>query len=735
VAIRINHHDAARNINMNSNSMKTLMTIAMLICVITSWSTAQTTSDLNRALQQRVVGIGKRYQDSVVLRWTPSLARLWQQSKSSGYRIERAVLRDGAAGEYRILTPSLILPWTEAQWEAYATANPSIDFTTNAPLTMAALLSQPQQDGDNATLNDPGQLDTLRERRNQAEMTYSMALLAAERSRDAATGLGMRFVDKTVERGVAYRYRIVLLGDTKPYTVAPAVVDLDAATTKPNLEGLGLSVDNFDSSVLIKWTNATGHSTFDVYRSTDGVEFTKLTETPMLTLHSGGVSATNNYLDTALTNYTTYTYKIVGNNAFAEEEVLGLITATPRDLTPPAMPTDVRAMHVGTNDVELSWSMTEPVASDLAGFLIARDTAVDGSFTNVLTASPLGKNARSYRDPNVVLGGTYYYQVLAVDTARNILRSYPAYVAFADSVSPAPGILVRGSMDTNGVVRIVVKHPSDRDFMGYRLLHANDSLHEFTVRRELFHEDSVYDRSDTIIIDTAEVRTLTKYVYYQVVALDYHFNESAISNTLAIPRPDLIPPVAPVISDYSVTDSAIILNVIPSSSRDVRNHVVMRRPLAASDPESVRWDSLGSLGRMDSIYADRSSALSRTYQYAVIARDSAGNTSPRSNIVSIKRVDNMIRPTVSDLAAVYDSTSKTVELRWSYQPLDEPHSFVIYRATASGLQMYALVKDATARVYTDSRGAAQGNIYAIKVVCPSGAESKLSDPAQVQASR
>jgi hypothetical protein len=51
------------------------------------------------------------------------------------------------------------------------------------------------------------------------------------------------------------------------------------------------------------------------------------------------------------------------------------------------------------------------------------------------------------------------------------------------------------------------------------------------------------------------------------------------------------------------------------------------------------------------------------------------------------------------------------------------------------MQMYALVKDATARVYTDSRGAAQGNIYAIKVVCPSGAESKLSDPAQVQASR
>lgn len=715
--------------------MKSLTTLAMLICVMTSLTTAQTTSELDRALQQRVVGIGKRYQDSIVLRWTPSLARIWQQSKRTGYRIDRAVLRDGTAGEYRVLTQSPILPWTEAQWEAYAAANPTIDFTTNAPLTMAALLSQPQNDNENAAINDPGQLDTLRERRNQAEMTYSMALLAAERNRDAATGLGMRFVDRFVERGVSYRYRIALLGNTQPYTVEPAVIDLEAAPTKPNLEGLGLSIDNFDSSVLIKWTNATGHSTFDVYRSSDGVEFTKLTQTPMLTLRSGGMTATNNYLDTALTNYTTYTYKIVGNNAFAEEEVLGLITATPRDLTPPAMPTDVRAMHVGTNDVELSWTMTEPIASDLAGFMIARDTAVDGSFTNVLTSTPLTKDVRSFRDANVILGGTYYYQVLAVDTARNIMRSYPAYVAFADSVPTSAGTLVRGSMDTNGVVRIVVKHPSDRDFMGYRLLHANDSLHEFTVRRELFHEDSVYDRADTIIVDTAEVRTLTKYVYYQVIALDYHFNESAISNTLAIPRPDVIPPVAPVISDYSVTDSAIILNIVPSSSRDVRNHIVMRRPLTASDPESVRWDSLGSLGRTDSIYADRSSAVSRTYQYAVIARDSAGNASPRSNIVSIKRVDNMVRPTVSDLAAVYDSTSKTVELRWSYQPLEEPHSFVIYRATSSGLQMHALVKDATSRVYTDRRGAAQGNVYAIKVVCPSGAESKLSEPVKVQASR
>lgn len=717
---------------MTKTLMTFLTTFAIACSIVNVVSYAQTPKDLDRALEQRVGVIAKRYADSVVVRWAPSIPALWTKSKVAGYRIERAEVQGERAGAYTALTDQPVKPWTPEQWDQYGATSTSDDMNIMGPIAVAALLSDPTMDPADYPTNDPGQLDALRQARSRFEMAYGMAMLAAERSADAATGLGMRFVDKTARAGVAYRYRVTLLGDTKPYVVGAGTVDVGPEPTKSTMDNSGLSVDELDRSVLIKWNNTTGHSTYDVFRSRDGLSYEKLTQSPMLTLRNGVAPASNSYLDSNLTNYSTYYYKIVGNNAFAETDMLGILKATPRDLTPPAMPVAVKAVHEGIRDVVITWEMSDPVSPDLAGFLIMRDTAVDAVFDRSIIDKPLDKGARQYRDQNVILGGTYYYQVVAVDTARNAVRSYPAYVAFADSVPPSPGVLVKGTMDTNGVVRIVVRHPSDRDLMGYRLLHANDPSHEFTVRRDLFHEDSVFNRNDTIIIDTLAVRTLTKNAFYQVVALDYHYNESPVSNTLVVPRPDIIPPVAPVIRDYTVSDSTIDLDIVPSSSRDVRNHVVLRRLLDASNPDRVAWDSLSRAGRRDSVFVDRSPARAKTYQYAVVAYDSAGNKSPLSNIVSITRVDNMVRPAVRDLSASYDSTTKNVILRWSYETLDEQHSFVVYKRTGSGLQAYALIKDAARREYVDVSGGRKDDVYAIKVVCASGAESVLSAPATVR---
>lgn len=717
---------------MKTTPMTFLTMIAIALCIVDTVSYGQTPKELDRALEHRIAVIAKRYADSVVVRWAPSTSALWTKAKVSGYRIERAEIQGDRAGTFTALADAAVKPWAAEQWEQYAVSSKSDDMNVMGPIAVAALLSDPTMDPADYPTNDPGQIDALREARSRFEMAYGMAMLAAERNVDAATGLGVRFVDKTVRAGVAYRYRVTLLGEVKPYIVSPGTVDVGPEPTRVTFDNAGISVDELDGSVLIKWNNSTGHSTYDVFRSIDGLSFEKLTASPMLTLRSGVGSASNSFLDSNLTNYRVYTYKITGNNAFAETDVIGILKAMPRDVTPPAMPIAVKAVHEGIRDVVITWEMSDPVSPDLAGFLIMRDSSVDGAFDRAIVDTPLEKGAREYRDKNVILGGTYYYQVVAVDTARNAVRSMPAYVAFADSVPPSSGVLVKGTMDTNGVVRIVVRHPADRDLMGYRLLQANDPSHEFTVRRDLFHEDSAFNRNDTIIIDTLTVRTLTKNAYYQVVALDYHYNESGVSNTLVVPRPDIIPPVAPVIRDYAVTDSTINLDIVPSSSRDVRNHVVLRRLLDPLSPDRVSWDSLSRIGIRDSVYEDRSPARSKTYQYAVVAYDSAGNKSPLSNVVSITRVDNMMRPAVRDLAASYDSTTKNVTLRWSYETLDEPHSFVVYKRTRSGLQSYALIKDATRREYVDVSGGRKDDVYAIKVVCTSGAESVLSTPATVR---
>lgn len=737
-------------------NMKITAVWSIVLTLCSTYMIAQDADDLKKALEQKVVGIGKRYADSAVIRWSPSNAALWRMAKTSGYKIERAELSNGKAGAFTTVSSPAVMPWTPQEWAAFLETNQFADTTEAQVVMIAAAMSEQSSEASDFPANDPEQIDSLRVNANRFEMNFNFALIAAERSRIAANGLGLRYVDRTVQRGTAYQYRVTLLGNTAPYSVASAIIDVSAKPNTYTAQSKAINAKELDGTVLLQWANTQGYSTFNVYRSTDGKQFDKLTLTPILTLKNGESEIdADGYLDTSLTNYNVYYYRVAGNNAFAEEEEVGTIKAMPRDRTAPLIPSGVRTEHVGVRHVKITWEMLEPVERDLAGFRVTRDTVDEGveegtgqgsgkgAAVRALHNNVLPATAREYTDTSAVLGNTYYYRVEAIDTARNVSRSYSVYVAFSDSIPPSPAFLVKGTMDTNGVVRITVRHPNDKDLMGYRVMMANDAEHEFTVASEMFNEDSLFNRLDTVFTDTAEVRTLTKNLYYKFIALDYHYNESENSNTLVIPRPDVIPPVAPVITDYHITDSSIVIEYVPSSSRDVRNHVILRRPfneksadvtdgVAVDSSAIIPWDSIGRPGIRESVLEDQSPPLSKKYEYALIAIDSSGLRSPRSNIVTLSRVDNGVRPAVTNVSAVYDTTSKTVRLRWVYQPLDEKLAFVIYKSTGGALQSYMLVKDQNLREFLDKQSLAPGTKYAVKVLTESGAESRLSEGVEVR---
>lgn len=690
---------------------------------------AQSNDNLNNALNVQMKGIAKRYADSVVLRWAPGNAFLWRLSRTQGYNIERAEVINGTVGEYVALTVAPVKQWTVQQWTSFLQTYQYADSTDEQLIAVASILSEQGDSPSDVQVTDLADLQALREKKSQSEMTFAYALIIAERNRVAANSLAMRFVDQGAALGKEYRYRISMVGSTTPYNVTAALVNVSPRANTAEQVDAGLSALALDTKVVLTWANTTGHSTFDVFRSNNGSQFTKLNLTPLLTIRHGTADAeSNGYIDSNLVNYTTYVYRVTGNNSFAEVEEIGTVTAMPHDVTPPPTPSGVRTEHVGVKSVAITWDMPNALVPDLLGFYVQRGRSEEGPF-KLVTTTPLGREVRRYLDTTATLGDTLYYQVVAVDTAKNGSLSFPVYVAFADSIAPSPAILIRGVMDTAGVVRITVQHPTDADVMGYRLLIANDSTHEFTVKRELFDEETEFNREDTVLVDTAEVRTLTKFVYYQVIAIDYHFNESVVSNMIAVPRPDIIPPVAPVITDYVVTDSNIVLFYNPSTSRDVSHHVIQRRPFNATSVPPTTWDSLARGGITDGVIVDQSGTLSATYQYTIVAFDSAGNESPLSNIVTLVRYDNGVRPPVTAVRAVYDSTTNSVRLRWQYIELGEEHSYMIYRRNGAALESYALVTDQRQREFIDAKGAKPNATYAIKVICKGGAESKLSESA------
>ena len=314
-----------------------------------------------------------------------------------------------------------------------------------------------------------------------------------------------------------------------------------------------------------------------------------------------------------------------------------------------------------------------------------------------------------------------YYVVASVDTAGNYIQSLPVYSELIDTVPPAMPVGLTGTIDSTGVVRLRWKRGKEPNLLGYRIYWANDPSHEFTVRNP-------QPQRDTTFVDTVSVMTLTRHVYYKVAAVNDRYNYSRLTPVLGLLRPDRIPPSSPVFRNVTVSDTTVALTWAASASKDVRAQILSRR--TAGQP---RWNTLASLDPQKEVYVDRAVTKRTVYEYQLVAIDSAGLSSEPSAPVSGRPYDTGVRPGVTDLKATYDPTTGTVQLRWSYQPLQgESFWFVIYRGYNGAAPSQIRSAEATARTFDDRELPGKGAYtYAVKVLTSTGGASRLSGTAGV----
>ncbi len=704
---------------------KTATIIALVLLAALMRTSAQTADqdDLNAGLKAHVGLVARAQDDGILLRWAVDKPAVWQAAASSGYVIERAEAgADGkqpASSAFRAVSAAPILPWTPTQWETYfATAPAAIDGQPDYAMVAAAMCEK--SEGEAAVQLD--NLAALKEQKARFEMSYGLALYAADRSSAAAEGLGLRFLDKTAEKGKTYIYRVRLAGASSVYRVDTGMVNITFTPLRAASGNLVRATEN-DGWILLTWPGRK-YSATRVERSTDGGKnFSPLTNRPVMSVHAeDSHDSTESFSDTLVTNYKPYVYRVHGATAFADEELIGEVKAMGRDRTPPEKPFVPNAKQIAARAVRIVWSMDEPVAEDLSGFRVFRDSIEDGKYIP-LTQGMLSKNAREFIDTTFAEHDPNYYVVAAYDTAGNVARSMPSYVAIVDSTSPGVPRWFKGTMDSTGVVTLVLRANPERDAMGYRIMRANAPEHEFSTVREWFGQDGRSAAKDTVITDTVAIQSLTKNVYYRATALDFNFNESEMSDILTVPRPDLVPPVAPVITDVDVTDTSVAIFFTPGGSPDVASHLLYKR--SSGD---------ASWGTPVTIAADARSAIDKdvksnvTYEYALQAVDSAGNKSEKSMTVLARPYMNAVLPAVSDLTVRYDDSKKQMVLNWRYDRETEGQRFMIYRSlNGSGLKKYAAANNSTIRTFIDASLPGKGVYeYAIKVMSTTGAESGMS---------
>ena len=665
--------------------------------------------------------------DSVVLRWAPTAAGAWLVGNTNGYDLRRVTL-DAAGkavpGSVKWLTPQPLKPWSLEVWKQRA---PRTD-------QYAAIAAQALHGKNFASQgNGISGGKQMRDAANELTDRYSFSMVAADNDAVAAEGLALRYADRDVKRGFTYVYRLMIARKDSTYRIDTAFTVASPAPFQPSPPVRDLGAESQERAIQLTWKNlppGRAYSGFFISRSDDGGQhFTRLNNVPFAFGRKGkGDAAELYYTDTTAVNYRKYRYRVEGVTPFAELSEPAEVNAYASDRTPPPPPVIAKPMQLSPRAFKITWEMPKS-APDLAGFAVYRSGfALKGYHLIYPHATDLARartlllppSTRSFVDsPTVALEP--YYIIGAVDTAGNMAQSLPAYGEIVDSTPPAIPTGLKGSIDTTGIVRLSWRLGPEPTIIGYRVLWSNDPSHEFSMRTN-------QAIPDTAFIDSITINTLSRNIYYRVVAVNARKIFSKPSAILTVRRPDVVPPESPVFTDVRVTDSTVSLVWSPSRSADVRSHRLSRRR-----SDEAQWKELASLDRSAGSYVDRAVIPRTTYEYQIEAIDSTGLHSRPSPTVTARPYDTGLRPEVENLTVKKDPRTKRITLSWKYSPWrKEKIWFVVYRAMGNGSLMELTSVDGAKRSYEDDRATAAGAYrYAVKVMGEGGVESPLSAAVSV----
>ncbi|MEJ0029139.1 MAG: hypothetical protein WDO15_01640 [Bacteroidota bacterium] len=218
----------------------------------------------------------------------------------------------------------------------------------------------------------------------------------------AATALALRFVDRDVQKGKSYVYRVACPIDPKVYRINPGVVVINTNERLPLPQAIISDVTEKENMIEVKWRRDIHQPYFSAYnveRSDDnGKTYKKLNRLPFIhpVSEKNPVSIDHMvYMDSIPANYKTYFYRLTGITPFGEMGVPSQsMKAMGRDRTPPPPPQNVKAKYMGGSNVRCNLDYPKKEKA-IRGFLIGRGNNPGKEFT------PLTNEPAACEDPRV----------------------------------------------------------------------------------------------------------------------------------------------------------------------------------------------------------------------------------------------------------------------------------------------------------------------------------------------
>lgn len=649
--------------------------------------------------------------DSILLRWAPTDKEAWDLGNQYGYVVERyTILRQGKQSgevERQQLIPEPLKPaplgeWAKYEEDKYVSIAAECIFgeSTDLPaLSPVAVAKQYQQE----------------------QNRFSFALYAADQSVKAAQLSGLYFSDKTARTDEKYLYAIhIALPDSLPNDTAFAFTGLSEYQPLP--KPIEFTARWEDKKVQLSWNILYLNHIYNSYiveKSTDGKTYTPVSENAMVQVADPGVSAEYAYrTDNLPDNRTVWYYRVKGVNAFGE-------TGPPSDsvtgrgrIPITTAPIVVSKEVINNKAIRLGWEYPEEMNEYISGFRLYRSSTPNGKKERIhqITES----DVRTFTDTNPDI--TNYYVLSAFDNTTEKFSAGHAYAELIDSIPPLSPIGLAGNIDSAGIVTLTWAENTEADIDGYRIYRSNHPNFEFI----LISPGMV---TDTVFTDSVQLRTLTKNVYYRLRAIDLRQNQSEFSKILELKRPDIIPPVPPLIQSIVQQKDGIRIIWFNSSSVDVVAHHIHRKEINDTVFQIAATIEKGA-NRQDekqSSYTDNAIQPGETYIYYVTAEDDSGLISEPSSPVQQKAPGQPLRQIVLKKE---QSLGKTT-LKWTVQSKKKVTRALIYKA--EGDEPLKLYDNATGDSYTDNATGFEKTFrYKIRVVYEDETSSELSNEVTVK---
>lgn len=693
-----------RTIN-GSSGIKPICIIYILMTVFVIQARAQDSGPV------KVHIIARAEEKSIVLRIAPGSPALWELGNKYGYTIERfTVIRDKTylgGREREVLTPTPIKPLPMPQWETMSLNNPFAEIAVEAIYGETFEVS-----------TDFGQdIMELYNKSKELESRFSFALFSADVSAEVAQASGLYYKDTDVRKNERYLYRVY---SAVPQTLMKSdtgFVYLSLEDYAPLPEIRDVKVQFADKLAKISWSTRYAQSFYSAYwieLSEDGKKFERTSELPYVNTYPDDMPdpGISYKVDSLKENNKTYYYRIVGISPFGDtgppSEVVKGEGAEALGVAPA-----IRSVTKADTRADIKWEFPREKESAIAGFEIERSHVHDKSFKKISGSLP--PSTRTFQDPKPE--GTNYYRVKALGKNGEKSFSFPVLHQLEDSIPPIQPTGLIGFIDTTGTVTLHWNNNTESDLSGYRVFRSNFQSAEFS-------------QVTSAPVDTAEfiekipLQNLSRAVYYKVQAIDTRFNPSVFSTVIKLLKPDVVPPVAPVVKEWKADVGKLLIGWIPSSSKDVSMH---RLKIKAAQE---KWTTTRTFFRKDTLEHSYANLKTGSYEVIVVAVDSSGNITGSKPLKAI--ITGEPTKGIEGIKTVVDRTNNKIVLSWKLSGT-QIEKILIYRAAGEGQPALYKTLNGTSREFSDEQIAInQTYSYYLKTVGKNGEEGLFSEKVSVK---